>query len=85
MKSVLKELLMMLALFIPAFTDIELMEVIEEVEDNGMMNARPLQRNSKANNGYLLDSDKYAIGDIVLVRFKHDDILYESKLFNVSE
>lgn len=85
MKSILKELLMMLALFIPAFTDVELMEVIEEVEDNGMLNARPMHRNSKASNGYLLDSDKYAIGDIVLVRFKHDDILYQSKLFNANE
>lgn len=85
MKTVLKELLMMLALFIPAFTDVELMEVIEEVEDNGMLNARPLQRNSKANNRYLLNDDKYTIDNIMLVRFRHDDILFESRLFNANE
>lgn len=53
--------------------------IVENKTSDGMLDARSLDEDTSAPNGYLLD-DKYEVGDIVEVTFKNDEIKKEKKL-----
>lgn len=71
MNTLLTLLLFASLLFSP---DTELLEIISEPNDEGLVEAVSLDKNTKANNGYWLDADKHKKGTLAIVNFTDDDV-----------